>query len=883
MKYTTPGVIPVLVVLALAVLPLRLAGEHQPLVSHSTAAVPGYWLVQRLGTPDRGFFFVDAKHGWALSTVLPSAIYRTSDGGVTWQVRALGDRYDLFTVNDLFFVTAEEGWATGQRVVYDLLPTIFIAHTDDGGQSWQIQLYDASLRWGNGERLWFVDAQHGWAEEGSYLWRTIDGGQHWTRLEPTGMPDRLLRFIDSMTGFGVSTPPWSSRELMRTTDGGETWHGVGMVPDWANALWVDDGGAVVWAVGDDGKIARSPNRGVTWTPIASPTTNTLNHLVFVDSLNGWAAGAMGTVLRTTDGGWNWTLQNPGTTLPITSLAVADGTQAWVYGDRLRRTRDGGAHWSLLRQVRSDRLSAVRMASETVGWAGGADPYLLKTTDGRNWADHTPLSGVSVIDVADTQHAWVLTANGLVRTSDGGTTWINCSLPAAAADVDFVNATTGWLVSGSSIYRTTDACQSWTTQYTNNDGFSLRRLSFVDAQRGWALGIRVRTEPPPVYHVQEHLLLRTTNGGTSWTPVTTYDGLPYASDIAFVDATHGWRIDGVGDPYFPGAGMSRTTDGGVTWEWLGNVPGPAMDFLNRLEGWVVGYGVFYTTDGGTTWTAMEPPYLLPLHGVHAAGPGLAWMVGDGGLILHYSATQPPGCWATPTPLPTPATTPPAIGTVQHQVAHCMDDTYVRVDTEELLYDTNFVRMGAREGGAVPYVDGFLFRDVRIPQGSQIIAAHLELEPWGYQSGVPVVVEIAGDLRGQSDDFNPANPWAHLRPRTLSRVPWTIPTTVTGRTTSPDIAAIIEEIVTQPDWRPGNNLAILVDATVASTQFVDWQAYDFRPANAAVLVVSYRQRAAPTPSATPSPTATHTPTPTVTATSTVTPTPRRVIYLPLVVRR
>jgi hypothetical protein len=305
-------------------------------------------------------------------------------------------------------------------------------------------------------------------------------------------------------------------------------------------------------------------------------------------------------------------------------------------------------------------------------------------------------------------------------------------------------------------------------------------------------------------------------------------------------------------------------------------------------------ILYSTDGGTTWREMEHPSRLPLRGVHAAGPGLAWMVGDGGLILHYSATQPPGCWVTPTPLPTPATTPPAGGTIQRQVAHCMDDTYVRVDTEELLYDRNFIRMGAREGGAVPYVDGFLFRNVRIPQGSRITAARLELEPWGYQSGVPIVVEIAGDLRGQSDDFNPANWPAHLRPRTISRVPWTIPATVTGRTTSPDIAAIVEEIVAQPDWRPGNNLAILVGATGASTQFVDWQAYDFRPANAAVLIVSYQQQATATPSATPSPTATRTPTmtasPTATRTATAsptgtptsTPTVRWRIYLPLLLR-
>ena len=907
MRHITLRVILVLVVLALATTyPLGHATTRQLAASYHPADIPGYWIVQRLGTPNGGFFFVNANHGWATSTLVPSAIYRTTDGGATWQTVSLGSRYDQFTVNDLFFVSAEEGWATGMRVAFDLYPTIFIAHTGDGGQTWQIQLFPyGPARVRSGERLWFVDAQHGWAEEGSSLWRTTDGGEHWIELQPAGMPDQLLRFIDTNTGFGISTPPWSDRMLMCTTDGGETWHGVGQVPDWANALWVDDGGVVVFAVGAGGQIARSPNRGVTWTPIASPTTHTLNHLAFVDSLNGWAAGEGGTVLSTTDGGWNWTIKPAGTTQAVSSLAVAAWNQVWIYAGELRRTRDGGAHWSPLRQVRADRLSAVRMASSTIGWAGGTDRYLLRTTDGRNWTDNVPMAGVKAIDVVDAQHAWVLSSN-LQRTTDGGTTWAGYALPGEASDIDFVNTTTGWLVGGSNIYRTTDAGQTWAIQYTNSDGFAMKRLSFVDAQRGWALGTRYISLPGQPWPGQQLLLVRTTDAGAHWDERTLYDCLPYESDIDFVDATHGWAICGTGDPYFPSGALIRTTDAGVTWQWILGGGVDAMDFLNAQEGWVVGDSglVRYTRDGGNTWLEMEHPTRLPLRGVHAAGPGLAWMVGDGGLILHYSATEPPGCWATPTPLPTAAATPPASGTVQRQVAHCMDDAYVRVDTEELLYDLNFVRMGAREAGAVPYADGFLFRDVRIPQGSQITAAHLELNPWGYQSGVPIIVELAGDLRGQSDDFNPGNWPPHLRPRTVSRVPWTIPATVTDLTSSPDISSIVQEIVSQEDWRPGNNLAILVDATGASTQFVDWQAYDFRPANAAKLIVNYQWQATATPLATSSPTAsstaTRTPTPTATATATTTPTgtvtpthtltptatrtpgPAHRVYLPLVLR-
>ncbi len=82
----------------------------------------------------------------------------------------------------------------------------------------------------------------------------------------------------------------------------------------------------------------------------------------------------------------------------------------------------------------------------------------------------------------------------------------------------------------------------------------------------------------------------------------------------------------------------------------------VSFINSQEGWVVGdYGlILYTTDGGTTWAHMEHPSRINLVAVHAAGPGLAWMAGDGGLILHYSASEPPG-YETPTPTATPTAT------------------------------------------------------------------------------------------------------------------------------------------------------------------------------------------------------------------------------------
>ncbi|HSN76144.1 MAG TPA: hypothetical protein VL334_13800, partial [Anaerolineae bacterium] len=204
-------------------------------------------------------------------------------------------------------------------------------------------------------------------------------------------------------------------------------------------------------------------------------------------------------------------------------------------------------------------------------------------------------------------------------------------------------------------------------------------------------------------------------------------------------------------------------------------------------------------------------------------------------------------------------------------------------------------GARLDGAAPYAAGLLFRDVRIPRGAAISNASLQLE-WHYQDGTPVEVTLVGDLQGNAGDFR-ANGWQpQLRRRTTARVPWTITSTLAGSVTSPDISALVEEIVAQPDWQPGNDIAILIDPTAASRRYVDWRAFDLSPGQAARLTLNYITGPTNTPTATATSTITPTRTPTLTATATATPTMTptptatptrpagaRRVFLPLILRR
>ena len=241
----------------------------------------------------------------------------------------------------------------------------------------------------------------------------------------------------------------------------------------------------------------------------------------------------------------------------------------------------------------------------------------------------------------------------------------------------------------------------------------------------------------------------------------------------------------------------------------------------------------------------------------------------------SPTETPLCHTTPTPHPPFAGDPPAVAIVQRQVAHCMDDAAERVDKAEVIVDWNYIPTGGRPGDApgasvVLYQGGFVFRDVRIPQAARIISATLQLNAIR-QYGLPVALRIAGDDRGNATDFSAANLPLHSRPRTDARVPWSFAAAFTGWQSSPDIGGIVQELVGRVDWRPGNNLGLLVDpATSVETNYTTWRSYDGMQVNAARLVVSYELLATATPTRTPTIAPTVTPSATPTATRPRTPT-------------
>ncbi|MCW2634207.1 MAG: hypothetical protein JWQ99_574 [Blastococcus sp.] len=226
-----------------------------------------------------------------------------------------------------------------------------------------------------------------------------------------------------------------------------------------------------------------------------------------------------------------------------------------------------------------------------------------------------------IEFTDRCHGWAVgesdPAGGkalIVATRNGGRTWSkqNSGVTDTTLNrVDFVDNTHGWAVGEpfetggddsapgpGTILRTTNGGATW-TQQTNNVvppqdatfANDIEGISFVSRQEGWlAVSSYASSNTGAILH--------TADGGATYTEQTIPDPATGVADVHFVNASSGWAVNDNGD-------ILATTDGGTTWTVQLTGSGPSLEavaFYNVLRGVAVGDSgtVWVTTDGGTNW-------------------------------------------------------------------------------------------------------------------------------------------------------------------------------------------------------------------------------------------------------------------------------------------
>ncbi len=285
-------------------------------------------------------------------------------------------------------------------------------------------------------------------------------------------------------------------------------------------------------VSDGGMIFRTTNGGATWIGnFVSPNYASLNGIRFVDANTGFIVGYGGTILKTTDGGNSWTPQTSGTNSQLRAVSFSDANNGTVVGEAgiILRTTNGGTTWTQQSSGTTYWLYGVYFTSAMMGTAVGSSGSLLRTTNGgATWIPQ--VSGTSQelygVQFADANNGFAVGYYGtILKTTDGGNTW-NPQTSGTTnwlSGISFTNANTGTVVGEvGRILRTTDGGLTWTSQSggTKNDLWSVH---FLDAGTGTAVGgwgTVLRTLGPTLSVTPDRRNVLNTAGNTTFAVTNT---------------------------------------------------------------------------------------------------------------------------------------------------------------------------------------------------------------------------------------------------------------------------------------------------------------------------------------------------------------------------
>ena len=237
----------------------------------------------------------------------------TPDAGETWERQGLGSSaLQGIDVSDIWAVDENNVWACGTGNS--------ILNTTDGGQSWT-KIQPSNQNNPNLSMISIVDLTDIWiCGDSGTIYRSKDKGNTWSMIESNIINQAFLQgiwAIDTETVYTVGMQSTNSRGFIACThDGGNTWDTISPAENYNKWEWI---GAVAYGetiviYGTKAHYMVSMDAGSTWKNDSVPDAGggggeaDINDLIMLDEDTWWGAFDMGNIFITRDGGTTWTQQ-----------------------------------------------------------------------------------------------------------------------------------------------------------------------------------------------------------------------------------------------------------------------------------------------------------------------------------------------------------------------------------------------------------------------------------------------------------------------------------------------------------------------------------------------------------------------------------------------
>ncbi len=546
---------------------------------------------------------------------------RSTDNGQNWTYMKFPIYSDFYSIHflDSNRVYVVGAGASGATYVY---------YSDDGANSFSQRYFDANISMRD---IFFVNDSLGFmCGAVGRVAKTTDGGFSWnTQLTGVAQVYTSISFLNADTGFVGS----SGTGLRRTYDGGQSWTAVTgyFLTDSYRVGFVNDTLGYVTTYGN--RISRTTNGGVNWTTVFNPGLSDFNYDFYMLNKDTGIAVSGSYVYRTTNGiNWSGPFLLTGN---IRTCAITKSGTAVVSGFYGQIRYDASMPYSNFvnydNQATGDLYNRIEFFNSSIGFICTDYGYIYKTTNaGQTWTAYrdTNLFADSFMDIAVIGSNKIAVTNfdgDVLVSSNNGQTFsvfnVNGQDPMYA--IDFPSASVGYAVGANGkVVKTVNGGSSWTNLSFPSTSLPLKDVEFIDPTTGYIGG-------------NGGYVYKTTNGGVSWSDVFV-SGLWEIQQIYFVSQDTGWAIDNYGV-------VAKTIDGSATWtitDTIGlNLQTADLKFFDANFGIACGRsnlqsGANYslTRDGGETWTDYAFYINTGLKGVYIADTTRVFFSGENSAII-----------------------------------------------------------------------------------------------------------------------------------------------------------------------------------------------------------------------------------------------------------
>ncbi len=487
----------------------------------------------------------------------------------------------------------------------------------------------------------FADDAVGWMECEKELFLTYDAGDSWKSVYKAALDEEIIdaEFTSPDTGWLLSRSYSSliDDRLLKTTDGGSSWHKHynGLL----NAMEaLNDTVVFILSTDEIPKINKSTDGGENWTDITPPGISMYDYFSDVFFLN----PNIGFLVRASSGG--------------------------TIKSRIYRTINGGASWEAYNDI-SGLLTDIYFTDLQNGYGIIDNSFCVFTNSGRNWdklhdnvysyflfnSEELYITSNETSDIPNSQPI----TGKLLKSTDNGSSWSE----ELTADNLFVNITVtndkmylsegvftfaqlGLVAQGTmlSVSNRLEPADMWESIKMNQPMTSVRLLNKKTA-------IIIGFDAP--LHTQYGMILGSYDSGLNW-EITLSDNI-VLTDIVFADDSTGYYAADASIWGNVGKnGIYKTTNQGKDWSNVFSsgefIQLTALSTVGDERLWAGGLSwendregvIFYSNDNGQNWETVWQEPNLNINSIFHLDENTAWAVGDDfqpsappvGILLKY---------------------------------------------------------------------------------------------------------------------------------------------------------------------------------------------------------------------------------------------------------